>query len=212
MRKLLAFLFVSLLLVLPVSAKVDDWAPVIKKTNSAVFYIETVSEDETGGCTGFVINVKEKLAMTANHCDPGAKGSIWADRVRAEVVAKDTKKDLLVIRMRELDPTREALPLADKNPSVGQDVMSVGFGYALDAIQFRKAAVSSSNLSIPEEGIGGPLIATNLAFTPGQSGGPVVDINGRVVAIVQRGDGGTLGLGVGAETIRERLGRFFESR
>lgn len=212
MRKLCAFLFASLLFTLPISAKTDDWASVIKKANSAVFYIEVSGEEGTGGCTGFVINTKEKLAMTANHCDPGHSGAIWADKVRAEVVAKDTKKDLLVIRMRDLDPTREALPLADKNPSVGQDVMSVGFGYALDNIQFRKAAVSSSGITLPSNDNPGPFIGTNISFTPGQSGGPVLNERGEVVAIVQLGDGGTLGMGVGADTIRERLGRFFQGK
>jgi S1-C subfamily serine protease len=57
--------------------------------------------------------------------------------------------------------------------------------------------------------VGGPFISTDASFVGGQSGGPVVDINGNVVSIVQRGDDGTTGMGVGVEIIRERMGRFF---
>lgn len=56
---------------------------------------------------------------------------------------------------------------------------------------------------------GGPFISTDSPFVGGQSGGPVVDDEGAVVMIVQRGDGGTTGLGVGAETIKRCVGRFF---
>ena len=209
MRKVLLIFLASVLLVAPLSGQ-DTWSSVVKKSNNAVFYIEVSRGDEKGGCTGFVINAKEKLAMTANHCDPGEGGEMWADKVRAEVVAKDAKKDLLVIQMKYMDPERTALSLADKNPTVGQDVMSVGFGYALDNIQFRKASVSSAGIMLPGNDNPGPFIGTNISFTPGQSGGPVLDSEGHVVAIVQLGDGGTLGMGVGAETIRERFARFFQ--
>ena len=45
-------------------------------------------------------------------------------------------------------------------------------------------------------------------FVPGQSGGPVVNEKGEVVMIVQMGTN-IVGLGVGTETIRDKVGRFF---
>ncbi len=53
--------------------------------------------------------------------------------------------------------------------------------------------------------------STDSPFVGGQSGGPVVNAAGELVLIVQRGDGGTTGLGVGVETIRARVGRFFSA-
>jgi S1-C subfamily serine protease len=43
---------------------------------------------------------------------------------------------------------------------------------------------------------------------PGMSGGPVVDASGQVVMIVQLASD-RVGLGIGAESIRAKVGRFF---
>ncbi len=51
---------------------------------------------------------------------------------------------------------------------------------------------------------------TDTNFVPGQSGGPVVDANGDVVMVVQMGSQLGLGLGMGAETIRSKMGKYFE--
>lgn len=202
MRKLILTALLALGLVVPTFA--DQWQNVIHKAEKAVVYIE----NEDGACTGFVINAEKKYVMTAAHCY-GEK--LWVDLVTARVVALDTKKDLMVLEVKDLDPSKESLVLASKNPEIRQDVMSVGFGYALERPQFRSAHVSD-NAMVVDQGIGGPFIAVDVSFTPGQSGGPVVDANGDVVAIVQRGDGGTIGLGAGAELIKERMGRFFSAK
>lgn len=203
MRNLLTII-VGLLCVVPLSAQ-TKWGYVIANANSSVFSIKTSG----GSCTGFVINTAEKLALTANHCDPEDGTPIWADKVRAEVKAKDSNKDLLVLYIKDLDPARTALQLAAKNPSVGQEVISIGFGYGLDSIQMRRTTVSSNSILLPGNPNPGPFVGINNSFTPGQSGGPVLNTNGNVVAIVQLGDEATLGLGEGVETIRERVGRFF---
>ncbi len=195
------FLLVSLL---PVGLLADQWQDTVHKVEKSVVYIE----NEEGACTGFVINSEKKYVMTAAHC---IGKEIWVDRVVGEVVALDSKKDLMILGVKNLDPDKTALKLAAKNPEIRQDVMSVGFGYALERPQFR-AAVVSDNAMVVDQGIGGPFVAVNASYTPGQSGGPVVDVNGDIVSIVQRGDGGTLGIGVGVETIRERMGRFFGAK
>jgi S1-C subfamily serine protease len=198
--KILAALLLSLSLVVPVAA--DDWSPLIDRVLKSVVYIE--SEDAL--CTGFVIDTKRKFVMTAAHCDGP---QIFADRVVAEVIAKDTKKDLLVLEVRNLDPLRPALKLAAGDPKIGQEVLSVGYGMALERPFFRKAMVSDTAVQIPEAGIGGPYIGLDSAFVGGQSGGPVVNSSGEVVLIVQMASN-TIGIGVGADIIRDRMGRFFE--
>lgn len=206
MRKVLfSLLLAASVLLSQVSVLADAWQDVVKKVEKAVVYIEVQGE---GACTGFVINSEKKYVMTAAHCY-GEK--LWVDRVTASIVSLDTKQDLMVLEVKDLDPAKNQIALAAKNPEIRQDVMSVGFGYALERPQFRSTTVSDNAL-IADVGIGGPFVAVSTSFTPGQSGGPVVDINGDVVSIVQRGDGGTLGLGVGAEMINARMGRFFALR
>lgn len=199
MNKLLATLLLCVGLVLPLRA--DNWKGASDRVMKSVVYVE----NNEGSCSGFVIDAERKYVMTAAHCD--AKGVIWVDRTVAEIVSKDTKKDLAVFHVKDLDPSHPALALADKNPSIGDEIASVGFGYGLERPQFRVATVSDNAMMVEE--IGGPFIAVNISFTPGQSGGPVINEAGKVVAIVQMGDGGTLGFGVGAETIKDRMGRFF---
>jgi S1-C subfamily serine protease len=206
MRKHIVTSLIALaLLIAPLKA--TDWADVVRQVERSVVYVEIGSQ---GACTGFVINQEKHYVMTAAHCQPGDNGALWVDRVPAKVVSMDSKKDLLVVEAKDLDPTRPALKLAAKNPERGQEVMSVGYGFALERPFFRQAHVQDDALMIPQDGVGGPYISTDSPFVGGQSGGPVVNAAGEVVLIVQRGDGGTTGLGVGVDIIRDRMGRFFE--
>jgi len=67
-----------------------------------------------------------------------------------------------------------------------------------------------SNVDIDMEGLSGPFIMIDSEFIGGQSGGPVVNLAGELVMIVQRGADG-LGIGIGAETIKARVGRYFSN-
>lgn len=199
-----AFLVPLFLLLLSVGPRAADWGGTVKLLESSVLFVET----EEGYCTAFVIDTTRKYVLTAAHC----KGKeIWVDHVVGKLVFYDSKKDLMVLKVDELDPTRQALKLAAEDPKIGDEVMSMGYGMALDRPMFRKAMVSDTALTIPEGGVGGPFIATDATFVGGQSGGPVVDHAGNIVMIVQRGSS-TTGIGVGASIIRERVGRFFAAK
>lgn len=199
-----ALALVAALFALP-TLHAADWSAVIKAVEPSILWANI---DGEGGCTAFIINQEKHYLLTAAHCYAG-KGELWADSIPTKVVALDLKKDLMVLEAKDIDPSRPALKLAAHNPERGEDVMSVGYGFALERPFFRQAHVQDDQLMIPDNGIGGPFISTDSPFVGGQSGGPVVNIKGEVVAIVQRGDGGSTGLGTGAELLRERVGRFF---
>jgi S1-C subfamily serine protease len=181
-----------------------DWSRTAETLAKSVVYIETKS----GSCTGFVIDADVKgdldYVMTAAHCDGP---EMYADQTLAKVVWKDTKKDLMVLEVDDLG--RPALVIAKDNPKRGQEVMSFGYGYGLERPMLRVTHIADDATYIPEGGIGGPLLVTDAAFVSGQSGGPVVNEAGEVVMMVQRGSG-TVGMGVGAETIRSKAGRYLE--
>ena len=193
----------SLVLVLSLSA---DWAMVADKIAKSVVYIETTS----GSCTGYVVNAdatnKDKedvdYILTAAHCDGP---ELYADQTVAHVLWKDTKKDLMVLEVANLD--RPALKIAKDNPKIGDEVASYGYGWGLERPMFRTAHVSDDKTYIPEQGIGGPFIVIDAQFVSGQSGGPVINAAGEVVSIVQRASG-LVGIGIGAETLRGKVGRF----
>lgn len=198
MRRVAITLLLLAGLALPLKAQ--DWTSVVQHVMKSVVYIE----NNEGACSGFVIDAERKYVLTAAHCD--AEGSVWIDRVLGKIVSKDTKKDLAVYKVAELDPAHPAIKLSDKDPVIGQEVMSIGYGMALERPFFRKAMVSDTAVQIPD--IGGPFIAVDAPFVGGQSGGPVVNADGEVTLIVQRASG-TTGIGVSASIIKERMGRFF---
>jgi S1-C subfamily serine protease len=178
-------------------AAMSPWTPIADKVEAALVFIETGA----GSCSGFVIDAKKKHVLTAAHCD-GEK--VLADGTQTIKVFKDERKDLLVLRAYGVE--RPALKLAARGPDRGDEVASLGYGFALEQPMFRIAHVSSTKLEIEE--LSGPFVLLDAGFIPGQSGGPVVNLAGEVVAIVQRGTG-ALGFGVGADTIKDRVGRFF---
>ena len=193
-------LFTVLCILLAVPVYATDWSAIINNVEQAIVYIET----EDGTCTGFVVDAKRKYVLTAAHCD-GEK--MWVDRVAGKVISKDSKKDLMIVEVANLDPSRIELKIAQVEPKNGQEVVSAGYGYGLERPFFRKAMVSDTAVMIPEDGVGGPFIGVDSGFIGGQSGGPVVDDNGEVISIVQRASD-KLGIGVSAKIISERVGRF----
>jgi S1-C subfamily serine protease len=185
-----------------------DWATLVRELAKSVVAIEL--DDRGTSCTGFIINSKTRrddedvtLVLTANHC---YAEKIYADQAEATVVARNTEKDLMVLAVEVLD--KPALRLAKDNPKVGDEISSFGYGLGLEKPLFRIAHISAETY-IPYEGIGGPLFFVDGAFVGGQSGGPCVNAAGEVVMMVQRTTT-SVGIGVGAETIRQRMGRYFE--
>jgi S1-C subfamily serine protease len=195
-----AFATLVLALVFAMPAAANDWSTAIKQAEKSIVYIES----EEGSCTGFVVDTVRKYVLTAAHCD-GEK--LWVDRVAGKVVSKDTKKDLMILKVEELDPSKEALQFAAVEPEIGQEVVSAGYGYGLERPFFRKSMVSDNKLMLSAEGLPGPYVAVDSGYIGGQSGGPVVDQDGNVVSIVQMASD-KLGIGVNAAIIKERMGRF----
>lgn len=203
MKRLLAAIALFSLSFLP-TLHAADWSGTVKQVEKSIVFLQVGSD---GGCTAFVINQEKHYLLTAGHCY-GDDHTDWADGVPTDVIYLDNKRDLMVLQAKNIDPTKAALHLAAKNPAIGEEVMSAGYGYALERPFFRQAHIQDNAMKLPDVD-GGPFISTDTAFVPGQSGGPVVNNAGEVVMIVQRGDGGTTGLGIGVETIRQYVGRFF---
>jgi S1-C subfamily serine protease len=171
MKRTIATLLLALFLAAPRLAA-TDWSDVIKRVEQSVLWLNI---DGEGGCTAFIINQEKHYLMTAAHCYAD-KGVLWADSVPTTVIALDLKKDMMVLEAKNIDPSRPALKLADKNPVRGEEVMSVGYGFALERPFFRQAHVQEDELNIPQGNVGGPFISTDSPFVGGQSGGPVVNI------------------------------------
>jgi S1-C subfamily serine protease len=195
-----AVLLVSLLIA--VVANAAEWPLIADALQDSTVYLETTG----GSCTAFVIHDaviedKDKLdyLLTAAHCD-GEK--LFADGQPASMVWKDTKKDLMVLSVK--DTGRPALTLAKRDAQIGQEVASYGYGYGFERPMFRVSHIADDRARVNDQ----DYLMIDAAFVGGMSGGAVVNHDGQVVMIVQLGTD-RAGMGVGAETIEDKAGRFF---
>lgn len=179
-----------------------EWPVVAENLKESTLYLEHPG----GSCTAFVINdnviedgKKYDYLLSAAHCD-GEK--LLADGQPAMLVWKDGKKDLMVLIVK--DTGRPALRLAPRDPQVGEEVASYGYGYGFERPMFRVSHIADDRTRVNDQ----DFLQIDAAFVGGQSGGPVVNHDGLVVMIVQIGSD-RVGMGVGAETIKDRAGRFF---
>lgn len=209
MSRVAAALIAFAVAVSPLAAQPSPWNAVAQALAKSTVFVQLGE----GSCTGFVINSNAKddkqdvdYVLTAAHCY--AK-DLYVAGQPASVKSRDEKKDLLVLQVEDLD--KPAIKLAKANPKVGDEVASFGYGYGLERPMLRVTHISDDQIYIPYQGIGGPLVAVDITFIPGMSGGPVVNEAGELVQIVQMSTE-IVGFGVGAEVIREKVGKFFEAK
>jgi len=132
---------------------------------------------------------------------------------QAEVVGKDPKSDIALIRVKITKEIKGIKPVKIGNPKklkVGYFVISGGSPYNL-GLTFTLGIVSALNRNL---GISAyeNYIQTDAAINPGDSGGPLIDLNGEVVgmntAIIQTGQG--LGFAIPINTVIEITDQLFK--
>lgn len=147
--------------------------------------------------SGFIIE-PDGVILTNAHLIEGAKKIIVKlvdkSEFEANVIGKDLPTDIALLKITGKQPL-PTLSLGDSdNLQVGEWIMAVGNPFGLDR------SVSSGIVSAKGRHLGDAydrLIQTDASLNPGSSGGPLVDLNGRVVgvskAIVSQG-GGNIGI------------------
>lgn len=146
-------------------------------------------------CSGVVID-DEGTVATAYHCVASGLRSRVTTRDGASgkgrVLATRPREDLALISVPELAGKVPPLSVRHDSPRQGERVYGLGHPFAPAAE--RSAAMEGMLLWSVTEGIvsavGPRLIQTDAALNPGNSGGPVVDAQGRIVGITSRKLGG----------------------
>ena len=113
---------------------------------------------------------------------------------RAKVVGKDARTDVALIKINASNLPQVAIGSPDKL-RVGEWVLAIGAPFGFEN-SVTAGIVSAKGRSLPQENYV-PFIQTDVAVNPGNSGGPLFNLNGEVVGmnsqIISR-NGGYMGL------------------
>jgi Do/DeqQ family serine protease len=142
------------------------------------------------------------LIVTNNHVIEGAdqvKISLADKReFEAEIVLKDSRSDLAVLRVKDAHERFPAIELTDSDAlQVGDVVLAIGnpFGVGQTVTHGIVSAVARTQVGITDYQF---FIQTDAAINPGNSGGALVDMAGRMVGIntaIFSRSGGSQGIG-----------------
>jgi len=130
----------------------------------------------------------------------------------ASVVATDVYSDLAVLETPNRPDEATPLSLVDADPSVGTEVVAIGnpFGYSGSV---SAGIVSGVDRTLPAaNGFSiADAIQTDAAVNPGNSGGPLVTLDGDVVGVVNSGGGDNIGFAISAALVHRVVPALIES-
>ncbi len=174
-------------------APTRTFADVYAETSSGIVRVDTVSCGGTGIGSGFLVS--ETSALTSSHVVENAVSIAVSNgdvTTTAEVVGFDSTQDLALLRLAQpIDGHAFTFSSAEAAP--GMEIAAMG--YPLGApLSLSRGAISGVGRTLEgREGSG--LLQTDTAMNPGNSGGPLVDLNGHVLGVVTGASSDGVGLG-----------------
>jgi len=142
-----------------------------------------------------VVERAEKVSVVV----PGRSG-----RYPAEIVGTDKLTDLAVLRI-QTRPGESPFQAADLGDSealkVGQWVIAIGNPYGLDGT-VSLGIVSAKGRDLSASNLLNDFIQTDAMIDRGSSGGPLVDLEGRVIGVNSRGQGRGIGFTIPINTAK----------
>jgi S1-C subfamily serine protease len=154
-------------------------------TKGAIAKISTIGCDGSAFVgTGFAIDAHH--IVTAGHVIEGSKSmtvTFGGNPVPTQIVGLDASGDVALLESDSLLPA-PYIPLGDSAPGVGERVAAIGFplGGDLTITQGSVSALGQS-ITVNNNQLAG-LVQTDTALNPGNSGGPLVALDGTARGIV----------------------------
>jgi S1-C subfamily serine protease len=132
----------------------------------------------------------------------------WLD---ATVEGTDVYSDLAVLSVEALPESAEPLALRESDPAVGTEVIAIGnpFGFSGSVSSgivsgLNRTLPAPNDFSIPDA------IQTDAPVNPGNSGGPLVTLDGSVAGVINSGGGNDIGFGISAPLTRRVIPALLE--
>jgi len=227
LRILLINVICLLLAVPPAGAATCDrsFADVFRQVSPSVVQVFSVSIDpftmmhrvQHGVGTGFVIDDDGHVVTNAHlvHGSSVVMISVGGDTMlQAEIVGVDPISDLALVKLSEPGHQLEKARLGiSDNLDVGQEVLAVGYPFGIGKTATR-GIISGMERVMPfyTSSWMTPLVQTDAAISPGNSGGPLVNRCGEVIAINTMGAsaGQNINFSIPIDTVREYLPQLIE--
>ncbi len=160
---------------------------------------QSVPQNSLG--SGVIIDAEKGYILTNNHVVDGADGITvkLADKreLAGEVVGRDPKTDLAVVKLKKPAPDLVALSFGDSDAmDVGDWVLAIGSPFGLE--QTVSHGIISARGRVIGDGPYDDFLQTDAPINPGNSGGPLVNLDGEVIGIntaITTRSGGSEGIG-----------------
>jgi putative serine protease PepD len=187
------------------------FANVARAIAPSVVRIEVTSASEQATASGIVIDTRGNV-VTSNHALEGAEPMsivvvlVDGRRFDAEVLGRDKGTDVAVVRLT--NPPRDlcAARFGDSDRSdVGEWVLAVGSPLGLEQTITAGIISGRAHVGATDATPGQMYLQTDAKVNPGNSGGPLVNLDGEVVglsALISAGPGGSYGYAVPINRVR----------
>lgn len=140
------------------------------------------SEDGGAFCTTFAINEKRHLWMTAAHCLQDEM-AVYVSGDEVHVAAVDHVQDIAVLMTPTV--TAKGFHLQDAPPQYGQPIHIIAYGLAMGS---GDQMLVQGTIASPEAHLfdrPAPFAVLDITACKGMSGGPVLNVEGELVSLVQ---------------------------
>jgi S1-C subfamily serine protease len=213
-----------------VAEVVDAVLPAVVNVTTDVFSPDGLGgvQEGQGVGTGFIVRSDGFIVTNCHVIEEASRINVFTseedpDRYEARVVGGDCLHDLAVLKIEAQDlPT---VPLGESATlRLGQEVVAIGYALALEGGPSVTAGIVSSldrtiqaqdpNCEACPDGVRTytDVIQTDAAINHGNSGGPLVDMAGRVVGINSAGSDGAenIGFAIAIDAARETISSAME--
>ena len=159
----------------------------VAKSGEALLQAVVTVESGIGSGSGFFIG-REGYLLTNLHVVADAKfvrvKLANGRAVVGEVLRVDRARDVALLRTEAA--TAPVLAVRQGDPQIGEDVYAIGSPYGAVLSGSMTRGVLSARRVLESL----PFLQSDVAVNPGNSGGPLVDLNGQVIGIAQLGRSG----------------------